>query len=264
MVGLRASFSSGYRAPQAYEEDLHVAAVGGEVALIELDPNLKPEYSHSFSGSVDLDKTFGQVDIDLLIEGFYTDLRDVFALVEQGHDEEGNLLLMRTNESGATVAGLNVELNVATGPKFWFQAGYTFQKSRYKDPFQWSENPAIAPQRRMLRSPDHYGFVSLNYMPTKKWNLSLFGTFTGKMLVPHYAGYVAEDELTLSPNFWDMGAKVSYDFSIGGTTLQLNGGIKNMFDSFQRDIDKGHLRDAGYIYGPALPRTVFIGLKFTL
>ena len=127
MVGLRASFSSGYRAPQAYEEDLHVAAVGGEVALIELDPNLKPEYSHSFSGSVDLDKTFGQVDIDLLIEGFYTDLRDVFALVEQGHDEEGNLLLMRTNESGATVAGLNVELNVATGPKFWFQAGYTFQ-----------------------------------------------------------------------------------------------------------------------------------------
>ena len=89
MVGLRASFSSGYRAPQAYEEDLHVAAVGGEVALIELDPNLKPEYSHSFSGSVDLDKTFGQVDIDLLIEGFYTDLRDVFALVEQGHDEGG-------------------------------------------------------------------------------------------------------------------------------------------------------------------------------
>lgn len=264
MVGLRASFSSGYRAPQAYEEDLHVAAVGGEVALIELDPNLKPEYSHSFSGSVDLDKTFGRVDIDLLIEGFYTDLRDVFALVEQGHDEEGNLLLMRTNESGATVAGLNVELNVATGPKFWFQAGYTFQKSRYKDPFRWSENPAIAPQRRMLRSPDHYGFVSLNYMPTKKWNLSLFGTFTGKMLVPHYAGYVAEDEQTLSPNFWDMGAKVSYDFSIGGTTLQLNGGIKNMFDSFQRDIDKGHLRDAGYIYGPALPRTVFIGLKFTL
>ena len=61
-----------------------------------------------------------------------------------------------------------------------------------------------------------------------------------------------------------MGAKVSYDFSLGGTTLQLNGGIKNIFDSFQRDIDKGHLRDAGYIYGPALPRTLFIGLKFTL
>ena len=264
MVGLRASFSSGYRAPQAYEEDLHVAAVGGEVALIELDPNLKPEYSHSFSGSVDLDKTFGQVDVDLLIEGFYTDLRDVFALVEQGHDEAGNLLLMRTNESGATVAGLNVELNVTTGPKFWFQAGYTFQKSRYKDPFRWSDNPSIAPQRRMLRSPDHYGFLSLNYMPTQKWNLSLFGTFTGKMLVPHYAGYVAEDELTLTPDFWDMGAKVSYDFSLGGTTLQLNGGIKNIFDSFQRDIDKGHLRDAGYIYGPALPRTLFIGLKFTL
>ncbi|MCD8186119.1 MAG: TonB-dependent receptor, partial [Rikenellaceae bacterium] len=30
---LRGSYSSGYRAPQAYDEDLHVEAVGGKVAL---------------------------------------------------------------------------------------------------------------------------------------------------------------------------------------------------------------------------------------
>ena len=44
---MRLSYASGYRAPQIYEEDLHVGAVGGEVSLISLDENLRPEYSHS-------------------------------------------------------------------------------------------------------------------------------------------------------------------------------------------------------------------------
>ena len=38
---LRGSYSSGFRAPQAFDEDLHVSAMGGEVSLIQIDPNLK-------------------------------------------------------------------------------------------------------------------------------------------------------------------------------------------------------------------------------
>jgi outer membrane receptor for ferrienterochelin and colicins len=56
----RMGYSSGYRAPQAYDEDLHVAAVGGEVSLITLDPNLRPEYSHSATLSVDWYRAFGR------------------------------------------------------------------------------------------------------------------------------------------------------------------------------------------------------------
>ena len=33
-INIRASYSSGFRAPQAFDEDLHISAVGGEVALI--------------------------------------------------------------------------------------------------------------------------------------------------------------------------------------------------------------------------------------
>ena len=264
MLALRASYSSGYRAPQAYEEDLHVAAVGGEVALIVLDPHLKPEYSNSFSASADLNRTFGRTNVDLLVEGFYTRLRDAFALVESGRDPQGNLILMRTNSSGATVRGINVELNVSSGTRLSFQAGYTFQKSFYREPLAWSEDPSVVPQKRMLRSPDHYGFLSVGYLPVEKFGVSLFGTFTGHMLIPHYEGYVSRDELTLSPNFWDMGIKLAYDFTFGATTLQLNGGVRNVFDSFQRDIDRGPMRDAKYIYGPSLPRTWFFGLRFSL
>lgn len=49
----RLTWSTGFRAPQAYDEDLHVAAVGGEAMIIRLAEGLKPERSNSFSGSVD-------------------------------------------------------------------------------------------------------------------------------------------------------------------------------------------------------------------
>jgi len=98
---LRAGYSSGYRAPQAYDEDLHVAAVGGNVSLITLDPNLKPEYSHSATLSADWYKAFGNCELNLTAEGFYTYLQDVFFLREEGTDAAGNILFTRTNASGA-------------------------------------------------------------------------------------------------------------------------------------------------------------------
>lgn len=80
-VGLRVSYSSGYRAPQAYNEDLHIEAVGGALALIRLAKGLKPEYSHSVSASADLYHSFGRLQANLLVEGFYTMLNNVFTLV---------------------------------------------------------------------------------------------------------------------------------------------------------------------------------------
>lgn len=110
---LRAGYSSGYRAPQTYDEDLHVAAVGGNVSLIRLDPNLKPEYSHSATLSTDWYRSFGYWEVNLTAEGFYTYLQDVFFLREDGKDAAGNILFTRTNAKAAWVGGLNVEGNRA-------------------------------------------------------------------------------------------------------------------------------------------------------
>ena len=41
-------------------------------------------------------------------------------------------------------------------------------------------------------------------------------------------------------------------------------GVKNIFDQYQKDFDKGKDRDADYIYGPQHPRTYFMGLKLSL
>lgn len=264
-IGLRVSYSSGYRAPQAYEEDLHVAAVGGEVAIIEIDPNLRPEYSQSVSGSVDLYHKFGTIEANLLVEGFYTNLNDVFALVENGHDSEGNLILERRNASGAVIKGINLEAKVGFSPKLILDAGFTFQNSRYKQTHKWSENDELTPQRRMFRSPDQYGYATLNYLPFKGFSASLSGNYTGSMLVQHYAGYITKDSETITQPFWDMGVRVAYDIKLGaGLKLQVSGGVKNVLDSFQKDIDQGMLRDSKYIYGPAMPRTYFVGLKLSI
>jgi outer membrane receptor for ferrienterochelin and colicins len=44
--------------------------------------------------------------------------------------------------------------------------------------------------------------------------------------------------------------------------MKLYVGIKNIFNQVQKDYDKGMYRDAGYIYGPSLPRTINFGIKF--
>lgn len=46
--------------------------------------------------------------------------------------------------------------------------------------------------------------------------------------------------------------------------LELSAGVKNIFNSYQKDLDFGPLKDAGYVYGPALPRMFFAGLKLTM
>ena len=262
---LRLSYASGYRAPQIYEEDLHVGAVGGEVSLISLAEDLRPEYSHSVSGSIDMYKRLGKWDLNLTLEGFFTQLNDVFTLVENGHDAQGNLLLTRTNASGARVAGLNIEAKVGYGHLLPFQAGYTYNHSRYIQPEQWSENPNIAPQRRMFRTPDHYGYFLCNIEPIKHFHIVTNGKVTGSMLVQHFAGYVPEDEEVETPVFFEWDVKLCYDIPIyKHYTLEINAGVKNLLDHFQSDIDQGMDRDAGYIYGPAAPRTFFAGITLKI
>jgi outer membrane receptor for ferrienterochelin and colicins len=101
--------------------------------------------------------------------------------------------------------------------------------------------------------------------PTKKLSASFSGTYTGSILVQHYAGYIPRDIEVTTKSFFDLTIKLMYDLSINNLTkLQLNLGAQNLFNSYQNDFDKGINRDAAYIYGPALPRTLFAGIKILL
>ena len=131
-VNLRASYSYGFRAPQAFDEDLHIDNVGGTVSMIRLADDLELEKSQSLSVSADLYRRWGDWQGNVLVEGFFTDLDDVFALKELGKDENGILIKERYNESGARVYGVNLEGKIAWKDKLQLQLGITSQSSKYK------------------------------------------------------------------------------------------------------------------------------------
>lgn len=262
LLQARATYSTGFRAPQAYDEDLHVTAVGGEGMLIKLAEGLKPERSNSFSGSVDWTANFGHFQSNLLVEGFYTDLRDVFVLDRVGVDENGNQVKERRNGSGARVYGVNLDAKIAHGREAQLQVGFTAQRSRYKQPETWSEDENAGTIKRMPRTPDYYGYFTFTSAPAKNFDFSLSGVYTGEMIVPHMAGYIEHDRLETTPDFFTLNLKLNYTFVLRDhIKLQLNGGVQNIFNSFQKDLDQGADRDSGYFYGPTQPRTYFIGFK---
>lgn len=265
-VQARITYSTGFRAPQAYDEDLHVTAVGGEGIQIRLAEGLREERSNSYSGSVDWTLPLGHWQANLLVEGFYTDLRHVFALTNIGEDANGDIIKERRNANGARVYGANLDAKIAHGREAQFQLGFTAQRSQYTKEVVWREevDGVALTTKRMPRTPDYYGYFTFTSAPTKHFDFSLSGTYTGKMIVPHFAGYIDEDRMESTPEFFDLNLKLNYTFVLKDhIKLQLNAGVQNIFNSFQKDLDKGEFRDSGYFYGPTQPRTYFLGVKFT-
>ena len=259
----RLTYSTGFRAPQAYDEDLHVTAVGGEGVQIKLAEGLREERSNSFSGSVDYTTTFGHWQANVLVEGFYTGLADVFILEDIGLDENGYAIKERRNGSGARVYGANLDAKIAHGKEAVLSLGFTAQRSRYNSDEVWTEvDGQELTTRRMMRTPDYYGYFTFTSAPTKNFDFSLSGTYTGEMIVPHYAGYIDADRMETTPHFFDLNVKFNYTFVLHDhIKLQVNTGVQNILNHFQPDLDKGEFRDSGYFYGPTQPRTVFIGFR---
>ena len=259
----RLTYSTGFRAPQAYDEDLHVTAVGGEGVQIRLADGLREERPTSLSVSWDWSFPMGHWQSNILLEGFYTDLHHVFVLEDIGEDQNGDKIKERRNGSGAKVYGVNLDAKVAHGREAQLQLGFTVQRSRYNRAEVWtSEGEEEQTTKRMPRTPDYYGYFTFTSAPLKNFDFSLSGTYTGKMIVPHMAGYIEKSRMEHTPQFMDLNLKLNYTFVLKDhIKMQVNGGVQNIFNSFQKDLDKGEFRDAGYFYGPTQPRTYFVGIK---
>lgn len=265
-VNLRITYAGGFRAPQAFDEDLHVGVVGGERLVTVLAKNLKEERSNSFSVSADLYHKFGNVQTNLLIEGFYTYLNNVFALRQLDQpDALGNTVQERYNAYGAKVLGLNIEGKAMFTRWFSLQAGLTLQQSHYDEAIAWNDEVPEQKYKKMMRTPNTYGYFTASFTPVKRFTASVTGNYTGSMLVGHSAGSGVEKPVAVNtPKFIEVNMKLSYDFPIYKyLTLQVNGGIQNITNAYQKDFDKGWNRDSNYIYGPSLPRSYYVGVKIS-
>ncbi len=258
----RLTWGTGFRAPQAFDSDMHIAFAGGGVSRIYLSDDLVEERSTSLSGSVNYDKATEKFIVGFTLEGFYTKLNDAFYLHPVGQDEYGNVYEKR-NGSGAAVQGGTLELRGNYSKKIQLEAGYTLQTSLYDEPVEYIEGED--PKREFLRSPNQYGYLTFSVTPGDRFNASLNGVYTGPMELVHYAGAPEQsiDEYVMSNAFFEFGVKLGYTFKfeVLDSGLELFGGVKNLTNAYQNDFDTGKNRDSGYIYGSALPRTFFIGLR---
>ncbi|MBR9997463.1 MAG: TonB-dependent receptor [Cyclobacteriaceae bacterium] len=292
----RAAYSKGYRAPQIFDEDLHIEASGARRTLHINSPDLKQESSHSVISSLRYVSESGPVLMEMLLEGFYTRLLDPFAYVYESIDSTGTLVKIRRNaEDGAYVTGVNLEFNAAFPNNLRLQAGFTLQTSRYDTPQPWGEGPDDV-TTRFLRTPASYGYLTLDWNPVHRLDISLTANYTGRMYVPHYGlTPVTEDEWELinsgntealegrqseieailngdviegerlehSEPFLVFGFRLAYDIPIAMANLQVYGGVQNIFNQLQANHDSGVYRDAGYVYGPCQPRTINLGVKIS-
>lgn len=254
----RASYGRGFRAPQIFDEDLHIETSGSRKVIHKNDPDLKQESSNSFTASLDYSNNDGKWQYQLLVEGFYTQLIDPFANEYGEPDEDGTVIYTRINaEDGASVAGVNVEFNVSPSSKMQMQSGLTIQRSEFEAPQEFNET-------RFFRTPNTYGYLSMSYNPTPVFSMAFTGNYTGSMLVPYFGPLLPnpeEGQLNKSNSFFDAGIKLSYDLRLSDhVKVKLNGGVKNLFNSYQDDFDSGIDRDPAYVYGPLLPRTIYFGL----
>ncbi len=257
----RTSYAKGFRAPQVFTEDIHSQIAAGDVLLVRLGDNLVSETSHSFTTSIDWNKDLEDGEFALTLEGFYTHLANPFIL-----EQLTDAIWEKRNGDNANVKGLNIEVKYAPNAKWLMQAGGTIQEGKYDTPVQWSDEVTGSTKNadQFFKSPNVYGNFVVTYAPTKQFQNNVSGVYTGRMYAPHLAGYIEQDVLERTPDFMELNYKVSYDFSLDNhkhIKFQLNGGVQNIFDSYQQDFDQGADRDAAYIYGPSRPRTFFMGIK---
>jgi outer membrane receptor for ferrienterochelin and colicins len=264
-VQVRLGYGQGFRAPQAFDTDLHVAFAGGGVSRVRIPPGLLAETSDSWSLSVNADHASENRIFGYTFELFHTRLTDPFALENAGNDGFGEVFEKR-NGIGAVVQGATVELRANLRKKFQIEASLTGQRSLYEEPVYYIDG--LPAERRFLRTPDLYGYSSITLTPSKDWSLNLNHVYTGPMRLAHFGSEenLGFDRLTDSRSFHEVNLRVSRTIRSDRlrTDFELMTGVRNLFNQYQDDFDRGKNRDSNYIYGPMQPRSVFAGLKVRL
>lgn len=263
-VALRAAYSSGFRAPQVFDEDLHITQAGGQAQIIRNAPGLSEEKSQSISLGAEWKPSFlggsppGQSRQHMTLESniFYTRLFDTFDLRETDNPATAQQEFTRFNSADAAVYGVEFDLAWEILADLRLDLGLVEQRSRF------ASTSGDFGSRNFDRTPERYGVAALTW--TAPWCEVFAGAkYTGPMEVPHYEGYIAKDRLEQSPSMvtWDIG--VSRSFDLGTTDLLLSAGVKNIFNAYQDDLDRGPDRDSAYVYGPRFPRQFNISAQLS-
>jgi outer membrane receptor for ferrienterochelin and colicins len=254
-LDFRASMARGFRAPQAFDEDLHLGSVGGQVRFIRLDPALREESSTNYMLGAEWKPEAGRGQALLEVNGFLTTLDDLFLARDADDPDTSAVEFVKVNHGRARVYGVELNSGWGVGDAFVIQGGVVLQRARFVQP-----EPAFG-SRDFFRTPARYGNLTVTWRRSPLGSLFAGLRYTGPMTAPHYAGFIGSDRLEVTSAFLTFDASVAYPIAgAGARRLTLTVAGRNLTNAFQRDLDQGPLRDAGYVYGPRFPRAISVGL----
>ena len=255
----RAAFTTGFKPPQTYDEDLHLCGIEGDQRIIRNSDDLKEEKSYSYSAGLEFKGIYNHIPVMITMTGFNTTLDDGFTetfVSKQGVIEYWE----RINSDGAQIKGVELDLGIRPLPILETRAGFTYKKSEYDSP---NEDFGTT---NFLRTPDLTGNIRFTVDPVDRFSVFIGGNYIGKADLPHEVAIEGQDDPELllieSDSFFqiDLGATIKLPINHGMET-KLNFGVRNITNAYQDDLDKGPDRDPAYTYGPIRPRTLYFGLQ---
>jgi outer membrane receptor for ferrienterochelin and colicins len=259
LLTLRTALSSGFRPPQVFDEDLHIETVGGSARIIENAPGLKPERSWGVTQQA---RATWEPDDAWSIEGgltgYYSRLTDAFVVNERDREGTPEIEALRENRGATRTVGVEVEGQVMWRKTAGLRVGWTAEDARNE------VSDEDFGQQRILRTPRQYGFAE-GFWAHDGLEARAAMEVTGPMLAPLYGAEGQPQALRQTPWFFDLSLHVRAQRIIGESyTVTPLAGVRNVFNSYQRDLQRGAARDAGYVYGPSLPRSVYVGVQVGL
>jgi hypothetical protein len=169
---LRATYGMGFRGPQAFDEDFHISTLQGTARIVRLDPALLPERSHSLSLSVESNVASLFVRRRVTVDAFATFLSNPFVVELQARQPEPSVIMaVKRNGSGAYVAGVNAEVQLARRQQYEVTVAATAQVAMYAASTIIIERLGDEPvsTTSLLRTPNVYGSVLFRWQPFEAW-----------------------------------------------------------------------------------------------
>jgi len=260
-IALRAAYTTGFKPPQIYDEDLHLCGIQGDQRIVRNSPDLREERSRSMILGLEFQGYLKNIPMMISVTTFMIRLDDVFTqkfISKVGVTEQWE----RVNSKGGQVEGVELDLGIRPVTNMEIRSGMTYKKSRYDEKLEDFNT------KNFLRMPELTGNFRLTFDATERFSFYFGANYIGSAYVPHEVVVEGQENpeliLTKSSDFVqiDLGVTWSFQFS-GNFKTALNMGIKNVTNAYQRDLDKGPDRDPAYVYGPIRPRTFYIGFETT-
>ncbi|MEM1146060.1 MAG: TonB-dependent receptor, partial [Pseudomonadota bacterium] len=259
----RANISTGFRAPEVFNEDIHIDTLGAQPIRVVNADELKEETSLSYAIGFDFNPAWRENLLAINGQLYLTELEDTFFLGDIQEAIDGSLFQVRNNAGESSVFGGELTATLRPSANFQLSLSAAYVDAGFDEAqLVFEEGDTALSTSRYLKTPRWTGIAQAMYAGPAEIDAFLAVRYTGSMQVlNNNLGTLTESE---SFTEIDLTATKHLDGVLGSSNLDITLGVRNLLDEFQGDLEVGANRDSDYVYGPRLPRTAFLSFQVDL